>query len=58
MINTLWTVNGQLLEIVVKRLSEEIHMQHYPEREELMISILDSSKEDGKNMCWLSGHIH
>lgn len=51
-INTLRIVNGQLLlEIVVKRLSEELHMQHYPEREELMISILDSSKEDMERIC-------
>ena len=49
MINMLQTLNGALLlDIVVKHLSEE---QHYPEREELMISILDSSKEDMERIC-------
>ncbi len=56
-INALRTINGEfLLEIVVKHLSEELHMQHYPEREELMISILDSSKEDMER--WFSRQIH
>ena len=50
-INMLQTLNGALLDIVVKHLSEELHMQHYPEREELMISILDSSKEDMERIC-------
>lgn len=50
MINMLQTLNGALLD-VVKYLSEELHMQHYPEREELMISILDSSKEDMERIC-------
>ena len=51
MIATLRTMNGELLETVVKRLSEELHMQHHPEREQLMISILDSSKEDMERIC-------
>ena len=51
-IAALRTINGELLlETVVKCLSEELHMQHYPEREQLMISILDSSKEDMERIC-------
>ena len=51
-VTTLRTINGKLLlETVVKHLSEELHMQHYPEREQLMISILDSSKEDMERIC-------
>ena len=52
MINSLQTITGALLlDTVVNHLSEELHMQHYPEREELIMSLLDSSKEDMERIC-------
>lgn len=41
--NRLQQIDGpQLLDVVVKNLSEELHMQHYIEREDLLVSLLDS----------------
>ena len=51
-ITSLQTVSGSLLlDTVVAHLSVELHMQHYPEREELLISLIDSSKEDMERVC-------
>ena len=36
---------------VVDYLSDEPHMQQYPEREELMISLLDLSEGEMKTIC-------
>lgn len=41
----------QLLHVVVDQLSTELHMTYYPEREELMICLLDSSEDEIKVVC-------
>ena len=41
----------QLLDVVVKKLSAESHMQFYPEREQLLSSLLDSSGEEMVAIC-------
>ena len=41
----------QLLDVVVKKLSGESHMQFYPEREQLLSSLLDSSGEEMAAIC-------
>ena len=41
----------ELLDVVVKKLSEESHMQFYPEREQLLSSLLDSSGEEMAAIC-------
>ena len=47
MIKRLQSISGSLLlDTVTKHLSEELHMQHYPEREELLTSLIDSSRDD------------
>ena len=40
-----------LLDMVVTQLSNELHMRHYCEREELFTSLLDSSTEELKSIC-------
>lgn len=51
-VQSLQSVNRSLLlDTVVKHLSEELHMQHYPEREELLIALLDSSRDDLERIC-------
>lgn len=41
----------QLLDVVVKKLSQESHMQFYPEREQLQSSLLDSSGDEMAAIC-------
>ena len=41
----------QLLDVIVKKLSEENHMQFHPEREQLLSSLLDSSGEEMVAIC-------
>ena len=51
-VETLKIVTGAiLLDGVVKQLSEELHMQHYPERAELLRSLLDSCEQELKKIC-------
>ena len=51
-IKSVQTTSGALLlDTVVKHLLEELHMQHYHDKEELMISLLHSSKEDMERIC-------
>lgn len=40
-----------LLDTVVRQVPEELHMQHYPERAELLASLFDSCGEDLENIC-------
>ena len=52
MIARLRSVSGALLlDQVVKQVPQELHMQHYPERAELLASLLDSCEEDLEKMC-------
>ena len=51
-IQSLEVISGEtLLDIVVNDLSTKMHMHHYQEREELMISLVDSSGEELKTIC-------
>ena len=51
-IQSLEVISGEtLLDIVVNDLSTKVHMHHYQEREELMISLVDSSGEELKTIC-------
>ena len=51
-VETLKNATGAILfDGVVKQLSEELHMQHYPERAELLGSLLDSCEQDLEKIC-------
>ena len=52
-VESLQAVSGGalLLNAVIKHLAEQLHMQHYPEREELLVSLLDSSEEEMERIC-------
>ena len=52
LITGLRTISGvQLVNVVVEKLSHETHMQHFPEREQMLASLLDSSYEDLVTIC-------
>ena len=51
-VETLKNATGAiLLDGVVKQLSEELHMQHYPERAELLGSLLEFCKQNLEKSC-------
>ena len=52
LVDELRAISGvQLLDVVVRKLSEENHMQFHPERAQLMSSLLDSSSEEMVAIC-------
>ena len=52
LLEELQAISGvQLVDAVVRKLSQESHMQFYPEREELLALLLDSSGEEMVTIC-------